>query len=80
MSSVLTVLDEDLEGIAESEVALPDDKMTHFSERVHFDGIPVETLMSVTDSLLTVLEDMVGSSEGGVVCRTGKIWKCIFQM
>ena len=71
VSSVFTVLDEDLEGIAECEVALTDDEMTHFSDRVLFDGIPVETLMSVTDSLLTVLEDMVRSSEGGVVFRTG---------
>ena len=75
ISSLLTVLDQELEGISDSEVTLAaGQEILHFFDEIFFDGILIaaETLIFVRDSVQTVLEDGEGSFVGDVAVRTGK--------
>ena len=71
LSNLLTVLDEALEGISESEVFLTaGQEIMRFLDEVIFVGALAETLMFVRDGSLTVLEDVEGPFEVDVVVKT----------
>ena len=77
ISTLLTVLDEELEGISVSEatlVAVAEQEIVHFFDEIFCDGIPAaaETLLLIRDKPLTVLEDGEESFEGDAVERTGE--------
>ena len=71
LSNLLTVLDEALEEISESEIFLTaGQQIMHFLDEVMFVGALAETLMFVRDRSFTVLEDVEGPFEVDVVVKT----------